>query len=288
MKKPYTCFQDISPLENEIIKISVGQWFYASNDLDITAVAFCAISEKSAFPFPLQLFFTFISESDKKDVVFLIDGSDNSKTGFEGIRRFAEKVVEILNVEENGDRVALVQYSGNATPNFYLNSYSSKNDVLNSIRSMRHKVGRPLNTGTALQFVRDTVFTASAGGRRAEGVPQYLFVFSGGRSSDNIMGPAQSLRGDGVRTFSIGTRNADTLELQMISFKPGDSFSVANFNNLDSIHSSVTAVINGVQETPEMSTVIGKIIKIKVYITSSFLKSQIHSHSLRIYSKSSY
>uniref|UniRef100_A0A673ZJQ3 Collagen, type VI, alpha 3 n=1 Tax=Salmo trutta TaxID=8032 RepID=A0A673ZJQ3_SALTR len=191
-------------------------------------------------------------ESDKKDVVFLIDGSDNSKTGFEGIRRFAEKVVEILNVEENGDRVALVQYSGNATPNFYLNSYSSKNDVLNSIRSMRHKVGRPLNTGTALQFVRDTVFTASAGGRRAEGVPQYLFVFSGGRSSDNIMGPAQSLRGDGVRTFSIGTRNADTLELQMISFKPGDSFSVANFNNLDSIHSSVTAVINGVQETPEI------------------------------------
>ncbi|CDQ71232.1 unnamed protein product [Oncorhynchus mykiss] len=193
-------------------------------------------------------------ESDKKDVVFLIDGSDNSKTGFEGIRRFAEKVVEILNVEENGDRVALVQYSGNATPNFYLNSYSSKNDVLNSIRSMRHTVGRPLNTGTALKFVRDTVFTASAGGRRAEGVPQYLFVFSGGRSSDDIMGPAQSLRGDGVRTFSIGTRNADTLELQMISFKPGDSFSVSNFNNLDSIHSSVTAVINGVQETPEMST----------------------------------
>nr|XP_046214419.1 uncharacterized protein LOC124041178 isoform X3 [Oncorhynchus gorbuscha] len=195
-------------------------------------------------------------ESDKKDVVFLIDGSDNSNTGFEGIRRFAEKVVEILNVEENGDRVALVQYSGNATPNFYLNSYSSKNDVLNSIRSMRHTVGRPLNTGTALQFVRDTVFTASAGGRRAEGVPQYLFVFSGGRSSDDIMGPAQSLRGDGVRTFTIGTRNADTLELQMISFKPGDSFSVSNFNNLDSIHSSVTALINGVRETPEMSTVI--------------------------------
>lgn len=255
---------------------------YASNDLASVP------SQKSVFPFSLQPFFTFISESDKKDVVFLIDGSDDSRTGFAGIRRFAEKVVESLNVEENGDRVALVQYSGNATPNFYLNSYSSKNDVLNSIRSMRHKVGRPLNTGTALQFVRDTVFTASAGGRRAEGVPQYLFVFSGGRSSDNIMGPAQSLRGDGVRTFSIGTRNADTLELQMISFKPGDSFSVANFNNLDSIHSSVTAVINGVQETPEMSTVIGKIIKIKVYITSSFLKSQIHSHSLRIYSKSSY
>uniref|UniRef100_A0A4W5NLL5 VWFA domain-containing protein n=1 Tax=Hucho hucho TaxID=62062 RepID=A0A4W5NLL5_9TELE len=171
-------------------------------------------SLKSGFPFSLQPFFTFISESDKKDVVFLIDGSDDSRTGFAGIRSFAEKVVESLNVEENGDRVALVQYSRDATPNFYLNSYSSKNDVLNSIRSMRHKVGRLLNTGTALQFVRDTVFTASAGGRRAEGVPQYLFVFSGGRSSNDLRGPAQSLRRDGVRTFSFGTRNADTLELQ--------------------------------------------------------------------------
>ncbi|XP_036830007.1 collagen alpha-3(VI) chain-like isoform X2 [Oncorhynchus mykiss] len=201
-------------------------------------------------------------ESDKKDVVFLIDGSDDSRTGFAGIRRFAEKVVESLNVEENGDRVALVQYSRDATPNFYLNSYSSKNDVLNSIRSMRHKVGRLLNTGTALQFVRDTVFTASAGGRRAEGVPQYLFVFSGGRSSNDLRGPAQSLRGDGVRTFSFGTRNADTLELQSISFTPAHSFSVANFNKLDGIHSSVAAVMSGVKETPDISTVIGKIIKI--------------------------
>ncbi|CAB1328338.1 unnamed protein product, partial [Coregonus sp. 'balchen'] len=212
------------------------------------------LTEASRQPVPTA--HTMHFESDKKDVVFLIDGSDDSRTGFAGIRRFAEKVVESLNVEENGDRVALVQYSRDATPNFYLNSYSSKNDVLNSIRSMRHKVGRILNTGTALQFVRDTVFPASAGGRRAEGVPQYLFVFSGGRSSNDLRGPAQSLRGDGVRTFSFGTKNADTLELQSISFTPAHSFSVANFNNLDGIHSSVAAVMSGVKETPEISTVI--------------------------------
>uniref|UniRef100_A0A4W5NLM4 VWFA domain-containing protein n=1 Tax=Hucho hucho TaxID=62062 RepID=A0A4W5NLM4_9TELE len=181
----------------------------------------------------------------RRDIVFLLDGSDDSRRRFPDIQDFIQrKVVESLNVEENGDRVALVQYSRDATPNFYLNSYSSKNDVLNSIRSMRHKVGRLLNTGTALQFVRDTVFTASAGGRRAEGVPQYLFVFSGGRSSNDLRGPAQSLRRDGVRTFSFGTRNADTLELQSISFTPAHSFSVANFNKLDGIHSSVAAVMN--------------------------------------------
>lgn len=211
---------------------------------------------------PLQLLFAFISESDRKDVVFLIDGSDDSRSGFEGIRGFAEKIVESLNVEENGDRVALVQYSRDTTANFYLNSYSSTNDVLTSIRSMRHKAGRPLNTGAALHFVRDNVFTASAGGRSAEGVPQYLFLFIGGRSSDDIRGAAQSLRGNGIRTLSLGTQNADTLELQTIAFTPSHSFSINNFNNLDNIYSRVIGVMSGVPETPTFPTAIGKVVVI--------------------------
>ena len=191
--------------------------------------------------------------------MFLIDGSYDCRNGFEGIRGFAEKIVQRLDVGEKGDQVALVQYSRDATANFYLNSYSSKTDVLNSIRSVRHKLGRPLNTGTALQFVRENVFTASAGGRHSEGVPQYLFVFSGGRSSDDIREAAQSLRTNGIKTLSIGTNNADTLELQTISFRPAHSFSVASFNNLDSIDSTVSAVLSGVQETPTFPSIIGKI-----------------------------
>lgn len=206
----------------------------------------------------LQLLFVFLADSEKKDVVFLIDGSYDSRNGFEGIRGFVEEIVESLNLEENTDQVAVVQYSRDATANFYLNSYSSKTDVLNLIKTMRHKFGRPLNTGKALQFVRDNVFDASVGGRHAQGVPQYLFVFNGGRSSDDIRGPAQSLRGNGVRTFSFGTRNADTLELQTISFTPAHSFSVTNFNNLNSILSSVEAVMSGAHVMTAFPTITGK------------------------------
>lgn len=190
--------------------------------------------------------------------MFLIDGSYDSRNGFENIRGFVEKIVESLNLGENRDQVAVVQYSRDATVNFYLNSYSSKSDVLNSIRTMRHKLGRPLNTGKALAFVRDYVLAASVGGRRAESVPQYLYVFSGGRSGDDVRGPAQSLKENGIKTFSIGTKNADTLEMQTISYTPAHYFYVPNFNNLQSIYPSVEATLRGTQETTEFPTATGK------------------------------
>uniref|UniRef100_A0A3Q3GRN2 VWFA domain-containing protein n=1 Tax=Labrus bergylta TaxID=56723 RepID=A0A3Q3GRN2_9LABR len=188
------------------------------------------------------------------DVVFLIDGSDDSRNGFEAIRGFVIKVVESLNLGENRDQVAVVQYSRDATANFYLNSYSSKSDVLNSIRTMRHKLGRPLNMGKALEFVRDNVFAASVGGRGPESVPQYLYVFSGGRSGDDVRGPAQSLKENGIKTFTIGTQNSDTLEMQTISFTPSHNFHVMNFNNLQNVPSSVEATLRGAQEMPKFPT----------------------------------
>uniref|UniRef100_A0A672F784 VWFA domain-containing protein n=1 Tax=Salarias fasciatus TaxID=181472 RepID=A0A672F784_SALFA len=171
----------------------------------------------------------------KSDIVFLIDGSYDSRNGFEEIRSFLENVIENLNVGNNNDQVAVVQYSRDVTPNFYLNSYSSKSDVLSSIRTMRHKLGRPLNIGRALEFVRDSVFAASVGGRHADSVPQYLYVFSGGRSGDDVRGPAQSLKENGIKTFSIGTKNADTLEMQTISYTPAQYFYVPDYNGVDLI-----------------------------------------------------
>lgn len=190
--------------------------------------------------------------------MFLVDGSSDSHNGFEGIRHFMEKFVEGLNLGENRDQVAVVQYSRDATVNFYLNSYSSKDDVLVSIKTMSHKVGRPLNTGKALAFVRDNVFSPTVGGRRKDLVPQYLYVFSGGRSEDDVREVGQSLKDNGIVTFTIGTKNSDTLEMQTISLIPAYYFHVKDFNNLQSIHPSLEATLKGSQETRETPSVIGK------------------------------
>lgn len=154
-------------------------------------------------------------------------------------------------MEEDLDRVAVVQYSRDPTANFYLSSYSSKKEVLNSIRSMRHKSGRPLNTGAALLFIKENIFTPSSGSRHDEGVPQILYLFSGGRSGDDVRTISQNLRENNIKVFTIGTRNADTLELQTMSSTPAYAFSVPDFTSINSIVQRVASVLISGDEIPE-------------------------------------
>jgi collagen type VI alpha len=175
------------------------------------------------------------------------------------MRDFVQRVVETLSVDENKDRVAVVQYSRDPAAQFYLNTYTTKGEILNTVRGLRHKGGRPLNTGAALQYVRDNVFTASSGSRRLEGVPQLLILLSGGRSVDNVDAPASALKELGVLVFGIGTRSSDSRELQRISHDPSYALSVSDFTDLPSIQqqllSSVEAVV--IDVTPESPTVLG-------------------------------
>lgn len=201
-------------------------------------------------------YYVISTESTKKDIVFLLDGSEDTRAGFEWIRGFIQKMIENLNIEENGDRVALVQYSREARANFYLNSYSAKNDMLNVVQFLKHKRGRPLNTGAALQFLKDNVFIASSGSRASEGVPQILYIFSGGRSNDDVRAISQVLRDSNIKVIAVGTQNADTLELQTVSFTPAHAFPVSDFRNIESVHekliSSMTHTQKFVEPTPSI------------------------------------
>ena len=115
-----------------------------------------------------------------RDVVFLLDGSDGTRTGFPAMRDFVQRVVETLSVDDNKDRVSVVQYSRDAEVDFYLNTYTNREDIVESVRGLKHRGGRPRNTGAALQYVRDNVFTSSSGSRRQQGVSQMFILLNGG------------------------------------------------------------------------------------------------------------
>ncbi|RXN37240.1 collagen alpha-3(VI) chain-like protein [Labeo rohita] len=181
----------------------------------------------------------------RKDVVFLLDGSDGTRNTFPAMRDFVQRLVEQFNIEANRDRVSVVQYGRDAEVNFYLNSYTTKGDILTSVRGLRHRGGRPLNTGAALQYVRDNVFTASAGSRRQEGVPQILILLSGGRSSDNVDVPASALKESGISIFGIGTRNSSR-EVQRIANDPTYAQSINEFSDLPSVQQQFISSLNNV------------------------------------------
>uniref|UniRef100_A0AAZ1XJI8 VWFA domain-containing protein n=1 Tax=Oreochromis aureus TaxID=47969 RepID=A0AAZ1XJI8_OREAU len=195
-----------------------------------------------------------------KDVVFLLDGSDGTRTGFPAMRDFVQKQVETLSVDDGKDRVSVVQYSSDPAVQFYLNTYTTKREVLDSVRGLRHKGGRPLNTGAALRYLRDNVFTASAGSRRPEGVPQVLILITGGRSFDSIDEPASALKQLGVLTIAIGTRGSDPRELQTITGEPSHAVSVSDFTDLPNVQEQLSSVMSTVlmRVTPLSPTVTGK------------------------------
>ncbi|XP_058510828.1 collagen alpha-3(VI) chain-like [Solea solea] len=194
-----------------------------------------------------------------RDVVFLLDGSESTRTGFPAMKDFVQRVVETLSVDDNKDRVSVVQYSRDPAVQFYLNTYTTKGEVLDTVRGLRHKGGRPLNTGAALQYLRDNVFTASAGSRRLDGVPQVLILLSGGRSFDSVDAPASALKHLGVLTFAIGTRSSEMRELQKIAHDPNHAMAVSEFTDLPTVQQQLqssleTAVID---VSPESPTVLG-------------------------------
>lgn len=160
------------------------------------------------------------------------------------MRNFIQSIVEKLNVSEGRDRVSVVQFSRDPEVHFYLNTYPTKQSILNTIRGLRHKGGSPLNTGMALQYVRDRVFSTSSGSRRLEGVPQVLILLSGGRSFDNVDVPASSLKELGVLIFSVGSVGSDNDELQKISNDPSSTLSVIDFTYLPNVQEQLLSIIN--------------------------------------------
>uniref|UniRef100_A0A668AH54 Collagen type VI alpha 3 chain n=1 Tax=Myripristis murdjan TaxID=586833 RepID=A0A668AH54_9TELE len=192
----------------------------------------------SDFSYTLQIVNKDMHDPSRRDVVFLLDGSDGTRSGFPAMRDFVQRVVETLSVDDNKDRVSVVQYSRNPAVQFYFNTYATKGEILDTVRGLRHKGGRPLNTGAALQHLKDNVFTASAGSRRQEGVPQLLIVLSGGRSSDSVTSPASALK-DLVLPFSIGTRDVNPTELQVVSYVPNFAYTVDDLPGLYTVQDNL-------------------------------------------------
>ncbi|XP_051864788.1 LOW QUALITY PROTEIN: collagen alpha-3(VI) chain-like [Pristis pectinata] len=176
-----------------------------------------------------------LGDAVKRDVVFLIDGTENVRPAFQSIQRFLSRMVDNLDVGSDRVRVGLVQYSEDPSVNFYLNSYSTKEDVKRTINNMGPKGGRRANTGKALDFVKQNIFTRSAGSRVEEGVPQFLILLTASRSADDVGPAAQELKEAGVAPFTIGSGNTDDSELVQISLSPDYIFKVPDLRNVETL-----------------------------------------------------
>lgn len=189
-------------------------------------------------------------DAAQRDIVFLLDGSDDTRDAFKQICQFVTRVVDKLNIGPSTDRVSVVQYSTKPRIQFDLNTHASKQDVFSSVESLQHMGGSLLNTGGALDYIKNNMFVASSGSRMHEGVPQILVIVTGGRSQDDVRAPAAALKQNHIVPFSIGNQNADVIQLQTISYTPEHTLIVPQFDDLQTIEQKLVSYVKRVPRQP--------------------------------------
>uniref|UniRef100_A0A8C4THR3 VWFA domain-containing protein n=1 Tax=Erpetoichthys calabaricus TaxID=27687 RepID=A0A8C4THR3_ERPCA len=197
------------------------------------------------------------SSTDQKDIVFLIDGSNNVGDDFPSIRDFILRFIEPLDIGIDQIRFSVIQYSDQPNANFYLNTYSTKEQVVSAVNGMTLLQGDSANLGAALTFLKDTVFTQTYGSRISEKVPQILVVLSTQRSRDSVRSPAIALKTAGVVPLTIGAKNANANEMKIVAIDPSYSFVVSDVPVISAIEQQISSLATALT-AEEVETLVSK------------------------------
>ncbi|TRY54520.1 hypothetical protein DNTS_033389 [Danionella cerebrum] len=181
------------------------------------------------------------------DIVILVDGSWSiGRINFRLVRLFLENLVNAFDVGIDKTRIGLAQYSGDPRIEWHLNGFSTKEAVIDAVKNLPYKGGNTL-TGLALTYILENSFKPESGAR--DNVPRIGILITDGKSQDDIIPPAQTLRNSGVELFAIGVKNADENELKAIASEPEDThvYNVADFSVMGTIVDSlIRKVCDGV------------------------------------------
>jgi hypothetical protein len=151
--------------------------------------------------------------------VVVLDSSVDRRT-FDYMKRYANKLVDKLSVDNEEYRVGVMRYSTNPDVQFNLDRYDNKASMKNRIRNIRYRGGRT-NTDRALDAVRQRMFTPRNGDR---GFARNLIVHITGndRSSDiyDTWAAAERTEQDGINIYTVGIDLQDLTEIDELSSHP--------------------------------------------------------------------
>ncbi|XP_008072965.1 collagen alpha-1(XX) chain [Carlito syrichta] len=176
------------------------------------------------------------------DMVFLVDGSWSiGHSHFQQVKDFLVSLIEPFEIGPDKVQVGLTQYSGDPQTEWDLNSFSSKEQVLAAVRSLRYRGGNTF-TGLALAHVLGRNLQPSAGLRRE--AAKLVVLVTDGKSQDDVHPAARVLQDLGVDVFAVGVKNADETELRLLASPPRD------------------ITVHNVQDFPQLGTLAGLVSRL--------------------------
>lgn len=165
------------------------------------------------------------------------------------VLNYVRDVVRELEIAEDRIRVGVMTYSDDSYIHFNMNTYHSKEDVLQAIENIQWTRGKT-NTADALRKMRTQMFTDFSGDRLD--VPNYAVVITDGESNVNdqrTIPEAIEARINGIHILAVVVgNNHRSLEIKGIASDPDEEniLNVDRFSMLETIKDRlVTAVCDG-------------------------------------------
>ncbi|KAM9750822.1 collagen alpha-1(XX) chain-like isoform 2-T2 [Menidia menidia] len=175
------------------------------------------------------------------DIVLLVDGSWSiGRTNFRRVRDFLEGLVTPFHIGPAHIQIALTQYSGDPRTEWQLNSFTTKDQILEAVRNFRYKGGNTF-TGQALLHVMEENMRPEAGAR--SDTPFFLVLLTDGKSQDDAIAAGNRLKNSGVEIIAVGVKNADEAELRQVASEPVD-VNVYNVNDFPLLSKLVARLVH--------------------------------------------
>ncbi|XP_010218191.1 PREDICTED: collagen alpha-1(XX) chain-like, partial [Tinamus guttatus] len=135
------------------------------------------------------------------DIVLLVDGSWSiGRNNFKLIKEFLSTLISPFNIAQDKIRIGLSQYSSDPRTEWDLNTYTTRDEVLEAVRNLRYKGGNTF-TGLALTHVLEQNLKPESGARlEAE---KLVILLTDGKSQDDANLVAQTLKNMGIEIFAI-------------------------------------------------------------------------------------
>ncbi|KAI3361009.1 hypothetical protein L3Q82_012904, partial [Scortum barcoo] len=176
-------------------------------------------------------------QTDEADIFFLIDHSGSIyPQDFKDMKNFIREFLHTFRIGPQHVRVGVAKYADSPNLEFDLTTYSDVDTLEEAVQDIQ-QIGGGTETGRALEFMGPLFKKAME--TRGHKVPEYLVVITDGKSSDEVIIPAQNLRTQGVIVYAIGVKNADETELGEIAGDPKRTFFVNNFDALKPIKDDI-------------------------------------------------
>ncbi|KAK3721427.1 hypothetical protein QZH41_020681, partial [Actinostola sp. cb2023] len=188
----------------------------------------------------------------KVDLGFLIDGSssieEQGRGNFQKVITFVKQIVNKFEISQHDTHVGVVLFHRKADVVFGFHKYTNKSSIMRHISAIEYR-GGGTKIGIALSVAQNGLYKTSS----RNGIPKTLIVLTDGKSSDNVTGPAQMLRGSGVTIYAVGVGSKfEKDELKEIATDPdADHVFTSGFDDLVAI---VQAIKNNICQAPPPTT----------------------------------